>query len=120
MSQHTDQVYVSDMLGACAKVERYVRGLDWQAFKNDELTQDAVIRQLEIIGEAGARVSAGFQSLAADIPWRLIKDLRNVLIHGYASVRLDLVWTIACEDVPTLRKQLEALLGREIGPGTNS
>ena len=42
MSQHTDQVYVSDMLGACAKVERYVRNLDWQ-FKNDELTQDAVI-----------------------------------------------------------------------------
>lgn len=119
MSQHTDEVYVNDMLGACAKVERYIRGLDWQAFKNDELTQDAVIRQLEIIGEAGAKVSAGFRALALDIPWRLIKDLRNVLIHGYASVRLDLVWTIASEDVPALREQLEDLLGREKGPGEN-
>ena len=117
MSQHTDEVYVSDMLRACVKVERYVRGLDWQAFQRDELTQDAVIRQLEIIGEAGAKVSSSFCALAPDIPWRLIKDLRNVLIHGYASVRLDLVWTIATEDVPILRNQLEDLLGREAGPG---
>lgn len=118
MSQHTDEVYVTDMLGACAKVERYIRRLDWQAFQRDELSQDAVIRQLEIVGEAGAKVSASFRALAPDIPWRLIKDLRNVLIHGYASVRLDLVWTIATEDVPALRMQLEELLGREAGPGT--
>lgn len=118
MSQHTDEVYVSDMRDACAKVERYTKGFDWQAFEGNELTQDAVIRQLEIIGEAGAKVSEGYRTLAPDIPWRLIKDLRNVLIHGYASVRLDLVWTIATEDVPALHKQLDELLRHTSGPAT--
>lgn len=119
MSQHTDELYVINMRDACAKVERYIQGFDWLSFQGDERTQDAVIRQLEIIGEAGAKVGASYRALAPDIPWRLIKDLRNVLIHGYASVRVDLVWTIATEDVPTLREQVDGLLRHGAGPATD-
>lgn len=66
MSLHTDEMYVGHMRDACAKVERYTAGFDWPAFEADERTQDAVIRALEIIGEAGSKVSPGYQSLRGD------------------------------------------------------
>ena len=60
-----------------------------------------MIRALEIIGEAGSNVSPGYRSLYPEIPWRVIKDLRNVLIHEYANVRIDLVWNIATKTSQT-------------------
>jgi uncharacterized protein with HEPN domain len=111
MSLHTESVYLQHMRDACAKVARYVAALEWAHFQEDERTQDAVIRCLEIIGEAGAKVTSAYRQAHPEIPWRVIIDLRNVLIHGYAEVRLDLVWKIATEDVVTLQNQLEGLLG---------
>lgn len=68
-----------------------------------------MIRQLEIVGEAASGVSADFRAAHPEIDWRGLKDLRNVLIHGYAHVNLDLVWEHARRDVPQLYEQISAL-----------
>ena len=101
MSQHSDRMYVGHMRDACGKVARHIAGLGWPEFQQDEKTQDAVIRALESIGEAGSNVSPGYRSLYPESPWRVIKDLRNALIHEYANVRIDLVWNIATKTSQT-------------------
>ena len=72
-------------------------------------SRTGVIRQLEIVGEAASGVSADFRAAHPEVDWRGLKGLRNVLIHGYANVNLDLVWEHARRDVPQLYDQISAL-----------
>ena len=76
--------------------------------------QDAVIRQLEIIGEATKRLAPELRSQYSQVPWRRIAGLRDVLIHDYMGVDLAAVWEVTQRDVPALQKQLQAIL-RELG-----
>lgn len=110
MPRHDDRVYVAHMRDACAKVRRLVAGMTWAGFGSDERTPDAAIRQLEVLGEASSRVSEPFRVAHGNVPWRVLKDVRNLLIHGYDDVALDRVWAMATEDVPTLLTTLEELL----------
>lgn len=80
----------------------FVAGLDERAFVASNLHQSAVIRKLEVIGEAAGRVSKSFCAAHADIPWREITGLRHPLIHGYGDVRLDIVWRVTTERLPGL------------------
>jgi len=77
--------------------------LDHDAFINDFIVQDAVVRQLEIIGEATKRVSDEFRSKYPDIPWSDMAGMRDVLIHDYIDVDLDIVWKTASESIPELK-----------------
>ena len=74
--------------------------------------QDAIIRQLEIVGEASKRLSSSLRDATPEIPWRRICGLRDVLIHNYMGVDLEAVWTIVESSTPALRRAVEALLGR--------
>ncbi len=86
-----------------------LNGVSRAAFDADDEKQDGIIRQLEIIGEAAGQVPEAFRQSYPFIDWRGMKDLHNVLIHGYANVDLDEVWRIAHTDVPELYRQLVAL-----------
>lgn len=77
----------------------------------DEKTQSAVVRQLEIIGEAAKRLSEEVKASTPDIPWREIAATRDRLIHGYFTVKLDIVWNVVERDLPLLKKSLSGLLG---------
>lgn len=77
------------------------------------MIQDAVIRQLEIIGEAATRTSEEMQRRYDDVPWHDITGMRNKLIHGYFGVDVDVVWETVVEDLPELKRQLEAMLAEE-------
>lgn len=104
-----DQVYLHHILDAIEKIESYV-AVGRDAFMTISHWQDAVIRQLEIIGEATKRLSADLRSQRPDIPWRRIAGLRDVLVHDYMGVRLAAVWQLTQEDLPLFKRQVEAIL----------
>ena len=108
-----DLDYVRDMLLAARKIQVFTSGLTMAQFVNDERTHLAVIRLLEIIGEAAGKVSASYRNTHPEVPWRAATDTRNRLIHGYREVRLSIVWRTVTEDIPTLIAQLEPLVPPE-------
>lgn len=102
-------IYIDDMLEAIEAIRRYVSGMDEVKFSQTDYMQDAVIRQLSIIGEAGRNIPAEIQAKQPDIPWRKIVNFRNVIIHEYSGVSLGLVWQIVIKDMPVLKNQLTSL-----------
>ncbi len=94
---------MEDIEESMAKIGRYVVGMDLKAFEQDERTVDAVVRNLEIIGEAANRLPEDFRRRHAQIPWRKIVGLRNRIVHEYFGVDIDMVWSILQNDLPALR-----------------
>ena len=108
-----DGVYLRHILDALAKIESYV-AVGRDVFMSTSYWQDAVIRQLEIIGEATKQLSQDFRLRYPAVPWRRIAGLRDVLIHNYMGVRLAAVWEVTQTDLPVLQKQIGNIL-RELG-----
>jgi uncharacterized protein with HEPN domain len=105
-----DATYLVDMLEAARLAIRYVAAVPMETFMGDVQCQDAVIRRLEIVGEAARRVSPAFREASADIPWRSIIGMRNALIHEYDGVDLFTVWQTIKVDLPIVIERLEQLL----------
>ena len=98
-----------DILEAIAAVERYLdRGK--AAFEQDELLQGWFVRNLQIIGEAARALPEEIRAMAPEVPWSKIIGMRNVLVHGYFEIDVDIVWEAATRDLPLLRPRIEALL----------
>ena len=107
-----DAALLMDMLLAARDARGFIVDLDEQAFFVSRLHQNAVIRSLEVIGEAAGRVSAELRATEPNLPWREMTGLRHRLIHGYADVRMDLVWSVAQQRLRPLIADLERLLER--------
>ena len=104
-----DQLYLKHILDAIDKVDTYI-AVGHEVFIASSHWQDAVIRQLEIIGEATKRLSKQFCSRHSDVPWRRIDGLRDVLIHDYMGVDINAVWEITQKNLPPLRIRVESIL----------
>ncbi len=104
------RVYLLDILERCERITRYVEGLDQVRWSQDERTQDAVLRNLEVIGEAVKRLPGDLRQQAPDIPWQDIAGLRDILIHEYEGVDFAIVWDIAVNEVPALHQAVSGLL----------
>lgn len=104
-----DTLYLRHVLDAIERVERYV-AVGHAEFMAASHWQDAVIRQLEIIGEAVKRISPEILDRRPDIPWRRIAGMRDVLIHDYMGVDLEAVWRVTQDDLSALRQAIEELL----------
>lgn len=104
------RVYLLDILERCERITRYVEGLDQEQWSKDERTQDAVLRNLEVIGEAVKRLPADLRRRNPEIPWQDIAGLRDILIHEYEGVDFTIVWDIAVNEVPPLRQAVSELL----------
>ena len=113
MSMPRDVDYVRDMLEAASKIQAFIADFELEQFIADERTNLAVIRLIEMIGEAASHVSAEFRAAHPTVPWRDTINTRNRLIHGYRTVRLDIVWKTVVEDIPALIARLAALLPPE-------
>jgi hypothetical protein len=94
------------MLACIEKIERFVSGKGAHDFAEDELLQSAVVRQLEVIGEAAKRVSEERRSKNPEIPWKDIAGMRDKLIHHYFDIDLNVVWKTITDDIPKLKRQL--------------
>jgi uncharacterized protein with HEPN domain len=100
---------LEDIRLATRKIERYTEGLDEAAFLAEEKTIDAVVRNLEIIGEATKQLPADFKASHPAIPWGQIAGLRNRIVHEYAGVDLSLVWNIVQTALPELAREIAKL-----------
>jgi uncharacterized protein with HEPN domain len=105
-----DRVRLRHMLDAARKARRFVQGHERSDLESDEMLSLAIVRLLEIIGEAASHVSELVQDALPGIPWRQITGARNRLIHGYFDVDLDIVWAIVQDDLPPLIASLEQVL----------
>ena len=105
-----DAAYLLDMLQAAQKVRRYIQEKTLGHFQKDELLQDAVERNVEIIGEAARKVSEVFKRDHPEIPWRKIIAQRNVLIHEYEAVENEEIWEVATIHIPQLIRALSPLI----------
>ncbi len=100
------KTYLEDILECIERIEEYVDGMNDDDFYENCQAQDAVLRRLEIIGEAVKRMPQHIKNEYPTIPWRKIAGLRDVLIHGYSSVNLKRVWKIIIENLPELKLQI--------------
>ncbi len=85
-------VYLEDMLEAIARVERYTSGVDFATFSADEMRVDAVVRNLELIGEAAKNIPQAQRDLTPAIEWRKIAGLRDIVAHQYFNLNLAIIW----------------------------
>lgn len=102
----TPAIFLLHIRDAINKIEKYVLAYSYEQFLEDEKTQDAVVRQLEIIGEATINLDDAFKNDNVDIPWREISDFRNVLAHEYWDVDLEIIWRTIHEDLVALKTAL--------------
>jgi uncharacterized protein with HEPN domain len=103
-------LYLNDMQSACEKILRYTRDLTFDAFMNDEKTFDAVIRNLEILGEAAKHISPEVRARHPQIGWRKIAGMRDVIAHKYFGVDEDILWDVIQNQVPVLLGQVQGML----------
>jgi len=104
-----DHVYLQHIRDSIGRIESYIRG-GKEAFLRESIVQDAVIRNLEVIGEAVKNLSAEMRSQHPEIPWARIAGMRDVLIHGYFGVRLETVWNAVERRLPEFKAHIKRLL----------
>ena len=98
--------YVEDMLGFCDRVLRFNAGVRRENFAADPMRYDATVRNIELIGEAATHIPLVIREANPNVPWRMIIATRNQLIHGYAGIDDDVLWSIVNTDIPALQSVL--------------
>jgi len=110
MSERTDKDFLHDIQEAIRRIAIYTHGMTYTAFLEDIKTQDAIIRNLEIIGEATKNLSKDLRTNHPQIPWKGMAGVRDRLIHHYFGVNLDIVWEIVTTELPEVSSSLKSLL----------
>jgi len=100
MRRETTQIRLRDMVAAIDRVAVYIRDMTAEQFAEDNRTIDAVVRNLIVIGEAASRVPESFRKGHPEIPWPVMRGMRNVVVHEYWGVDVSVVWQTAVEDLP--------------------
>ncbi len=104
-SLDADLVYVAHMTECIDRVLKYCEGGE-SSFRQSDLIQDAVIRNLQTMAESSQRLSESTKAIASDVPWRAISGFRNIIVHDYLGVDLDMVWQVVSADLPALQAAL--------------
>lgn len=115
-----DDAYLLDMLLAARKVRDFTHDVTWEQFESGELTQNAVMRQIQIIGEAARRVSPQCQDAHPEIPWQGIISMRHRLVHEYFRIIPEKVWDVVEKDIPELIRLIEPIVPPDEPPEVES
>ena len=108
-----DKEHLDDIHEAMQRIAAYIQGLTYEGFMDDPKTQDAVIRNLQVMGEATKKLSVRLREAYPQIPWREIAGMRDKIVHEYFGINYDIVWTVASLEAPQLVPQIEQIQGQE-------
>ena len=111
MKNKDPQIFLSHILENARYAQENVRGVDFKTFLKDRKTRDAVVREIEIIGEAVKNLPMVFRDRHPEIPWKKIAGMRDEIVHEYFDIDWDLVWNVVDKRLPELEKQIKELLG---------
>ena len=104
------RLYADDIIESCGRIRRFVAGMTFEAFVADERTCDAVIRNIEVIGEAAKNLPDDVIARAPDVEWRKIRGMRDILAHGYFGLDTKVVWNTATTKLDALERAVRGLL----------
>lgn len=103
-------IYLKDIADAITRIEEYTKGLALTDFKANKLKQDGVIRNLIVIGEAAKMIPDNVKTESKDIDWNKIVGLRDIVVHQYFSIDVDLIWNIVTDNIPVLKNAISKFL----------
>jgi len=103
------RIFIEDILKSIEKIEEYTSGMSREEFFRVSQVQDAVMRRLEIIGEAAKNIPEDFRNKHPKIPWKQIAGMRDILIHGYFGVNLERIWVVVERDLPSLKRKISKI-----------
>ncbi len=106
MKSRNDKLFLYDILESCKQISEYTGGIEEDTFKESRMLQDALVRNIEIIGEAAKNLSAEIIDVNSDLPWKEIMRMRDKIIHHYFRIDLDVVWQTVTSDIPVLEKRV--------------
>lgn len=112
MSERGDKDFLSDIREAVRRITAYTAGMTYEAFLAGTRTQDAVIRNLEVMGEATKNLSAELRARYPEMPWKGMAGVRDRLIHHYFGVNLDIVWDIVTRELPDVASRIDEMMVR--------
>ena len=112
MSQDFD-IYLEDILEAIDRIQAYLQDITRETFEADRMRIDAVIRNLEVIGEAVKQVPNSVREKHPSVEWRKIAGLRDILIHKYFDVNLEIIWGVAQSNIPILKTEIQHILSKK-------
>ncbi len=108
--KRTYKDYILDILSSIQEVEEFTKGMTFEEFINDKKTTNAVIRSLEVMGEATKKIPPEIRKKYPEIPWKYIAGMRDKLIHEYHGVDLEIVWEVVKKEIPPLKPKFEEIL----------
>lgn len=100
------EIFIEHILECIKRIEEYTKGITKDVFSNSPQIQDAIIRRIEIIGEAVKNIPGDIKDKYPDIPWKRIAGMRDILIHEYFGIDLELTWEVAKEEIFELKKKI--------------
>lgn len=109
MSERNDIDLIQDIAESVARISLYTLNMEYEEFRKDKKTQDAVIRNIEIMGEATKKLSEDMRNDNPNIPWKNIAGTRDKLIHSYFGVNIDIIWSIVQIEIPSLLPKIERI-----------
>jgi len=113
MSKRPINLLLNDIRQAIDRIEQYIKNLSFDAFSNDQKSVDAVVRNLEIIGEAASRLPDEFKEKYSEIEWYKVIGLRHRIVHEYFGIDIEIIWQILQKDLTELRQKITRIMGDE-------
>jgi uncharacterized protein with HEPN domain len=107
------RLFLEDIIVRIEKIERFIDGMEYEAFKKDEKTVSATIREIEVIGEAVKQVPKDVRDRFGDLPWSLMAKMRDKLIHWYFEVDEEIVWKVVVDKLPEIKLRMQEILDQQ-------